>query len=158
MNVARVRVRSWQAGYRGLLPDDYLDQLRPEDRAAKYTFGSPDPDKPATIVAADGGTICGFATVAPARGPDVPGYGELAALYVDPDYWGRRIGAALVSAARTRLVELGFRDAILWVLKGNARAERFYALDQWVPDGLLRTQSVWKIVVDEARYRRALRE
>jgi hypothetical protein len=31
--VARVHVRSWQAGYRNLLPDQYLDGLRPEDRA-----------------------------------------------------------------------------------------------------------------------------
>ena len=28
MEVARVHVRSWQAGYRGLLPDAYLDGLR----------------------------------------------------------------------------------------------------------------------------------
>ena len=33
MGVARVHVRSWQAGYRGLLPDAYLDGLRAEDRA-----------------------------------------------------------------------------------------------------------------------------
>lgn len=31
--MARAHVRSWQAGYRGLLPADYLDALRPEDRA-----------------------------------------------------------------------------------------------------------------------------
>jgi hypothetical protein len=41
--VARVHVRSWQAAYRKLMPDDYLDQLRPEDRAKKYDFGNLDP-------------------------------------------------------------------------------------------------------------------
>ena len=30
--VAHVHVRSWQVAYRTLMPDDYLDQLRPEDR------------------------------------------------------------------------------------------------------------------------------
>jgi len=154
--VARVHVRSWQVGYRGLLPDDYLDQLRPEERAEKYTFGSVDPDKPATIVAAEGGVICGFVTTAPAHDADVAGYGELCALYVDPDWWGHRIGAALVSAARARLLDLGFRHAILWVLKGNSRAERFYRIDQWVADGRLRTISVWNIMVEEARFRRTL--
>jgi hypothetical protein len=53
--VARVHVRSWQAAYRTLFPDDYLDQLRPEDRAQKYDFASLDPLKPWTIVAAEGG-------------------------------------------------------------------------------------------------------
>ena len=154
--VARVHVRSWQVAYRGLMPDDYLDQLRPQERAEKYTFGSLDPEQPATIVAVEDGVIRGFATTAPARDSDVAGYGELFALYVDPDWWGHGIGAALVSAARNRLFDLGFRQAILWVLKGNSRAERFYTVDKWQPDGLVRTQSVWNIVVEESRYRRIL--
>ena len=29
-----VHVRAWQAAYRGQMPDDYLDGLRPEERAA----------------------------------------------------------------------------------------------------------------------------
>lgn len=53
MSVARVHVRSWQAAYRTLLPNDYLDQLRPEDRARKYNFGSPDVSKPWTVVAVE---------------------------------------------------------------------------------------------------------
>lgn len=57
--VARVHVRSWQAAYRTLLPDDYLDQLRPEDRAQKYDFASLDPQKPGTIVAVEEGMIYG---------------------------------------------------------------------------------------------------
>ena len=38
LEVARVHVRSWQAAYRGLLPDDYLDDLRAEERAQRYNF------------------------------------------------------------------------------------------------------------------------
>ena len=33
--VARVHVQTWQVAYRGLLPDAYLDALRPEDRARR---------------------------------------------------------------------------------------------------------------------------
>ena len=36
--VAVVHVRSWQVAYRGLMPDEYLDGLRPQDRADRYTF------------------------------------------------------------------------------------------------------------------------
>jgi len=154
--VARVHVRSWQAAYRTLLPDDYLDQLRPEDRAQKYDFASLDPLKPRTIVAAEEGLIHGFATTAPARDPDLRNHGELYALYVDPEQWGRGIGIALLSAARARLFSLGFRNAILWVLAGNVRAARFYQIDGWAPDGLSRTVSVWGITVDEVRYQRGL--
>ncbi len=154
--VARVHVRSWQAAYRTLLPDDYLDQLRPEDRAQKYDFASLDPLKPRTMVAIEEGLIRGFATTAPAHEPDLPDHGELCALYVDPEQWGRGLGMALVSAARVRLFELGFRNALLWVLAGNVRAERFYRIDQWVRDGLRRTDSVWGVTVNEVRYQRGL--
>lgn len=154
--VARVHVRSWQTAYRNLLPNEYLDQLRPEDRAQKYTFGSPDPLHPYTVVATEGGVIHGFATTAPARDPDVPGFGELYALYVEPDHWGRGIGVALISAARTRLVDLGFKSAVLWVLAGNVRAERFYRLDRWTADGHRRSDEVWGIAVKELRYQRTL--
>jgi GNAT superfamily N-acetyltransferase len=154
--VARVHVRSWQVGYRRLIADDYLDQLRPEDRAVRYTFGCTDPRQPATIVAVEGQAICGFATTAPARDPDAANCGELCALYVDPDWWGRGVGAALVTCARARLVDLGFRHAIAWVLAGNARAEHFYRIDRWIPDGTRRTPLVWGVTVDEMRYRRAL--
>jgi GNAT superfamily N-acetyltransferase len=155
-SVALVHVRAWQAGYRNLLPDEYLDGLRPEERARRYNFASPDPLQPATLVAEEAGQICGFATSAPARDCDAKDCGELWALYVDPAHWGRGIGAALVSAARARLAELGFRHAVLWVMAGNTRAERFYRLDGWAPDGLCRTESVWGAVADELRYRRAL--
>jgi len=156
MAVARVHVRSWQVAYRKLLPDDYLDQLRPEDRAKTYDFASLDPLKPRTIVAAEEGLIHGFATTMPSRDADLPDHGELCALYVDPDKWGKGIGMALVSAARAYLFGLGFRHALLWVLAGNVRAERFYRIDQWVPDGHRRTDSVWGVTVNEVRYQRGL--
>jgi GNAT superfamily N-acetyltransferase len=156
MAVARVHVRSWQVAYRTLLPDDYLDQLRPEDRAKTYDLASLDPLKPGTIVAAEEGVILGFATTMPSRDADLPEHGELCALYVDPDRWGQGIGAALIAAARANLLALGYRKALLWVLVGNARAERFYRIDQWVPDGHSRTDSVWGLTVNEVRYQRGL--
>ena len=62
--VAEVHVRSWQVGYRGLIADDYLDGLRPEDRAGRYTFGV---DDPLTIVAVTD-RIRGFVSVSPSAG------------------------------------------------------------------------------------------
>jgi GNAT superfamily N-acetyltransferase len=159
MAVAGVHVRSWQAAYRNILPDDYLDQLRPEDRAAKYDFASRDPLKPRTLVAVEEGmspAIHGFATTMPVTDSDMPGYGELCALYVDPQHWGHGLGLALLSAARAQMFEHGFRNAILWVLTGNVRAERFYQNDGWTADGIRRKATVWDIEVDEVRYAREL--
>ena len=153
MNVARVHVRAWQSGYRGILPQEYLDGLRAEDRARRYDFASRDPSHPATLVAVDAGAILGFATTLPSR---EAGLGELAALYVDPDSWSRGIGTALVSAARARLRDQGLRSAVLWLLAGNRRGERFYRGDGWLPDGTVRKDVVWGVEVDEVRYGRPL--
>ncbi|MGH3844500.1 MAG: hypothetical protein ACRDS0_24090, partial [Pseudonocardiaceae bacterium] len=57
-------------GLPGLFPDDYLDGLRAEDRMAHYTFGDVRPNRPATIVAVAGSTICGFASIGPSREPN----------------------------------------------------------------------------------------
>ena len=92
----------------------------------------------------------------PVTDSEMPGYGELCALYVDPPQWGKGIGVALLSAARAQMHEQGFRHAILWVLTGNVRAERFYQNDGWAADGIRRKATVWDIEVDEIRYARQL--
>jgi hypothetical protein len=58
--------------------------------------------------------------------------------------------------ARSRLAGLGFTEALLWVLAGNARAERFYCADGWLPDGQRREDEVWGMGVSKIRYRRRL--
>jgi len=156
--VARVHVRAWQVGYRGLLPAEYLDSLRAEDRTARYTFGRA--DGPRTTVAIersetesgalrgiDRGELVGFATIHGA---------ELCALHVDPAVWSRGVGRALIAQARADLAAAGVTEAHLWVLAGNTRAERFYQRDGWTTDGTRRSDTVWGAVVDEIAYRRRL--
>jgi GNAT superfamily N-acetyltransferase len=154
--VANVHVHSWQIAYRGLMPDEYLDALRPEARAQRYTFGSSDPLQPATIVAVDDGQIRGFATTGPALNADERPRGELYALYVDPPSWRCGVGRALIAAAREHLRSQGFTEACLWVLVGNDRAEQFYRGDGWVSDGTRRVADVHGLMVDEVRYDRHL--
>lgn len=154
--VATVHVRSWQAAYRGLLPDGYLDALEPADRADRYTFGDVSPGGPVTTVAVDEHVICGFATAGACGDSGTPDAGELLAIYVDPGWWNRGVGRILIRDARDRLVADGFAEAVLWVLVGNDRAEHFYRIDGWRPDGQRRTEEVHGITVDELRYRRPL--
>lgn len=156
MAVARVHVRAWQAAYRGLISDEFLDRLRPEDRAPRYDFSHADPKKPHTMVAVEGTEICGFVTVSASRDVDMKGFGELMALYVDPDRWRQGFGTALVRAGRDRLMEWGYRNAHLWLLAGNLRAGRFYVRDRWIRDGAQRMEMVWGTLLEEERFRRRL--
>jgi GNAT superfamily N-acetyltransferase len=98
-----------------------------------------------------GETVLGFATTGPARDDDREGWGELYAMYVDPDSWGTGVGRALMAGARQRLVTIGFSDAVLWALAGNDRALRFYRADGWQPDGTQRRDERRGAPVDEIR-------
>ncbi|CAN3127896.1 N-acetyltransferase domain-containing protein [Mycobacterium sp. smrl_JER01] len=154
--VARAHVRSWQVGYRGLLPIGYLNALRPEERASRYAFDQMNPDGPFTQVALVGDMICGHVTTGRCRDDDLQGNGEIWAIYVDPPHWGCGIGSRLIAAGCAHLRNRGYHKASLWVLSGNDRARRFYGSVGWRCDGAERTDSIGGHPVHEVRYQRSL--
>ncbi|MCV7147702.1 acetyltransferase [Mycobacterium riyadhense] len=153
LDVARVHVRSWQSAYRGLLAQDYLDNLNPEVWASRYTFGRRGIQRPSTLVAVDGSTICGLATTGLSRDEDLPNFGELMALYVDPAHIHTGVGRLLITAARKQLRRVVI-NASLWVLDKNVRARRFYERDGWWFDGTRRTATYGSVPLEQVRYRR----
>jgi GNAT superfamily N-acetyltransferase len=159
--VADIHVRAWQEAYRGLIPDEFLDRLDPGERARRYTFGSDDPDAPTTLLAVQEGEDCGeiilgFVTFSRSRDLDAPDHGEIVALYVDPDRYESGVGRMLMAAARRRLWEAGYVDALLWVLDGNDRAARFYEAEGWARDGANRVEEPYGVVSNVSRFRRPL--
>jgi RimJ/RimL family protein N-acetyltransferase len=150
-----IHVRAWQAAYRGYMPDAYLDGLRAGVRAAMWAqnLSRPLPGS-AVLVAEREGSVVGFAALGADR--EAQDTGELFALNVDPDHWGSGVGQALLGSTCAELSKLGFAEAVLWVLPGNARARRLYEAAGWTPDGAARTADVLGVTVGEVRYRRAL--
>jgi GNAT superfamily N-acetyltransferase len=126
--LGRLHVAAWRAAYRGLMPDRILDGLTVEARAARWrrNLTTPLPDTN-TWVATDGDALTGFVSAGPCRDADLPGAGEVLALYVDPARLATGLGRRLLEHALASLRERGLAVVALWVLDGNARAERFYA-------------------------------
>jgi ribosomal protein S18 acetylase RimI-like enzyme len=151
--IGRVHVRAWQAAYRGQMPEEYLDGLRPEDRTAYWEAVLAREDlRGVVLVAEQAGEVVGFAAAGPSRDPE--GAGELYAINLDPGHWGTGAGRALLEAAQEELARLGFAESVLWVLPGNTRARRFYEAAGWADDGSERTSEVFGIALAEVRYRR----
>jgi len=66
------------------------------------------------------------------------------------------VGRALLLESRRRLRDAGFGEGILWVLRGNEGAERFYLADGWRHDGASREEDPYGPVVEVRRFRRRL--
>jgi len=155
--VAHVQNRAWKAGYRGLLPQEYLDGLDVSRRAGGYTFDRSLPEGPVTLLApADDQPVAGFVTIGRSRDDGLADHAEVWAMYVDPDHWGDGTGRLLIESARDTLRDHHFDRCALWVLEGNSRARRFYERDGWSPDGARRVDIIGSASAAHVRYRRAI--
>ena len=154
-----VVVRAWQAAYRGLMPDDYLDGLTVDDRADLWTrvlIGELDPTRAVFVAEDDDGRVVGFVAVGGEMDVADATRGEVYALNVDPDRWGHGVGRALLAAGCDHLRAVGFATAVLWVHPDNARACRFYRAAGWCADGTERRLDALGVEMPAVRYHHGL--
>jgi ribosomal protein S18 acetylase RimI-like enzyme len=151
-----VHVRAWQAVYRGVMPDDYLDGLQADDRAEMWRRGltRSRSDQQLTVIEVDGAVV-GFAASGRESDEQTDGEtGELYAINLDPEHWGEGLGRALLRHVTRALANTGFRTAVLWVVPENERARGLYESEGWLDDNLSRKADVLGVTVTEMRYRR----
>ena len=151
--VASVHIEAWQAAYRGVMADDFLD-LSGEAVTEYWSMVAWRRDGNA-FVARREGRIAGFAAVGDHRKDDI-GVGEVYVLNVAPEHWGTGVGTQLLHRAQERLHQLGFSDVVLYVATENARARRFYEREGWRDDGVDEVEEFGGEPVEERRYRRRL--
>ncbi|WP_225826137.1 GNAT family N-acetyltransferase [Streptomyces naphthomycinicus] len=155
--VSEIRVRGWQHAYRGLVPQSYLDGLDvaadAERRRARFVQGD---GTVGNLVAERDGRVLGWAAYGPYRdGETHTGDAELYAIYVDPAHIGGGIGQALLAASVERCAARA--RMLLWVLKGNTPARRFYERAGFRADGAEEPFEADGVAVPEVRYARSLR-
>lgn len=128
--IARVRVDTWRTTYRGLLPDDFLDNLSYDTvtRNWRNILSSPAPQQVAFVAEAETGEVVGFALGGPERGSLTAYDGELYAIYLRQEYQGQGLGRGLASAVAQRLAAEGLTAMLVWVLKGNPAAAFYQTL------------------------------
>ena len=155
--IAEVHVSSWQAAYRGIVPDTLLDSLSVEAWAGLWQERLSRADQTINLVSVFAESVIGLITAGPARDPDCDllRTQEMYAIYLSSEYWGHGHGTELYLAAEDRMRQSGALDAILWVLRDNVRARRFYegrgfTLDQARPERIHKGESS----LVEVRYRK----
>jgi ribosomal protein S18 acetylase RimI-like enzyme len=135
--IAAVHVRSWEAAYRGLVPEAWFAERTLQRRTTMWRQLLRGDEHTRVFVACRNETLVGFCgATTPSRDDDAgEETSEIAALYVDPDHWRTGAGHALVTATLHDLAGCGQRDVTLWVLTANDRARSFYVEMGFVPDG-----------------------
>jgi ribosomal protein S18 acetylase RimI-like enzyme len=116
--------RGWHEVHPGRVPDGLTERRTREafgDRVARRVAETDE-----TTVADVGGEIAGFIMVAGDEAEQV---------YVDRAYRGTGIATALLTEAERQIAAAGHEAAWLVVVRGNERAQAFYARQGWMDEG-----------------------
>lgn len=155
-HIAKLHVRTWQAAYRGHMPDSYLDGLDSSNRAAMWSRVIVQTDT-LVLVATTGDVLVGFCSLLPSRDPDgSAAVGEIAAIYVEPSVWRSGIGSSLVEGIVESARERSFSEVTLWVLASNTVAHAFYEARGFLADGNTKIEERSGFSIHEVRYRRSI--
>ena len=121
--VGRLYTDSWQRTYRGLLPDQELDEMTAEASTGKWTSYLERKEN-AMFVLERSGAVAGFAACRPL--PERENSALLDSLHVAPEAQGGGWGRELIAQAARWARERGYRELTVYVVQGNHRAERLY--------------------------------
>lgn len=149
---AKVNVLSWQAAYKGIVPDEYLDSLTIESKVERFIQNLVDYPECLYYAAIVSGKIVGILLLNKCRDDDMDDSGEICAIYLLPEYWGKGCGKQLMDFSLDTFKHMGFHTASIWVLEENARARRFYEKCGFVPDGAKKVIEIGKPLI-AVRYR-----
>ena len=130
--VADVYMRSWLAGYQGLVDPDELEAVASERAEHDWQRSLTDPASRLALGLIDG-TPAGIAKVGPDSTEEVPGH-WLDLLYVAPEFWGTGVASALLRWAVDQARATGATCLWLRVVEAQGRARRFYEREGWAYD------------------------
>lgn len=126
--IAKVHVLSWQQAYKGLLPQNMLDDLSIENRTQQWAHWLHSAETTYNLVAQalSSSEILGFVSGGPLRENRPDFDAEIAAIYLLPAAKGQGLGRELFQTMQNWLGNQGYQRLLVWVLESNQAARGFY--------------------------------
>ena len=120
--IAKLIDEDWKIAYRGIIDDEYLDNLNYKDREERIKNKY---EREKSIVYVEDGSVKGFCRFGENRDEEKE-LAEIYALYVKNDNRRTGIGRILINKAMEILKQRGYKEVILWCLKENRNGRNFY--------------------------------
>jgi RimJ/RimL family protein N-acetyltransferase len=155
--IADVHVRSWQAAYRGLIPDEELANTSVDEREHFWSQILSRSQR-SNLVLLEQDVVVGWTAFGAARDPDCDSTQvyELYGIYLLSNYWNTGCGRQLFQGAEQRMSSLAL-EIVLWVFEKNIRARRFYeAAGFRIEAGKQKHITIREATLAEVRYRKKL--
>ncbi|HLU22435.1 MAG TPA: GNAT family N-acetyltransferase [Bacillaceae bacterium] len=124
--IANVHINSWHTTYKGIVAQEFIDNLTYEWSEERQTSILRSSNKFIYVAEDMSGKIVGFASGGPERNNDPIYKGELYAIYLLEDYQRKGIGRNLLNAVIKHLHTSDINSILILVLEDNIGARSFY--------------------------------
>lgn len=124
--VVDIQVTGWQTAYRGIIDDEYLNNMSREEKIKKR---QKDFNENGFIVAEIEDKVIGFCRYSDTNKYEIEKENidcELLALYVRYEYKYMGVGTKLFTFVKDKFKEMNKKKMIIWCLKENESAKKFY--------------------------------
>lgn len=118
-DIAHIITISWRETYRGVINDNFLDNMpNTEEARVQRAIQNFDEKNNHQYVLEVDNKVVGFVKVCKAT-ENIPDCGEIQALYIINGYKGNGYGRKLVNIGIKELKEMGYKSMIIGCLEGN---------------------------------------
>ncbi len=160
IQVTKVHVDSWKTTYRGIVPEEYLNNMTYESRYDRNRQFMGSESVAAFVFEDTNKNIIGFTTCGSSRedvsNKDGEKYdGELYGIYFLKEAQGQGLGKELLNKVRDDLRDRGYKNMILWALEENNACGFYEAMggeklpeEKWLEYGGKKVKAVafgWKL-------------
>ncbi|MBD7962915.1 GNAT family N-acetyltransferase [Fictibacillus norfolkensis] len=125
--IAKVHVKSWQQSYRGLIEDDYLSQMSVTEREQRWSEWLDQKSHIVLVLEDENQQLCGFISGGSIRSQHQY-ESEVYAFYLLKEVQQKGHGTKLLKMFSEKLITLGKKSMIVWVLKDNPSKQAYISL------------------------------
>lgn len=124
-DLGKLHVKLWKEAYEHVFSKEFLDSLDPAKRARMWRNNLLE-KKQMRLVVSHNDQLIGFCGAGPAREEGMGYRGEIYAIYLLKEYYGRGLATEMMKRMFEFLTIEGYENAYVWVLEDNPRARSFY--------------------------------